>query len=182
VAPDQIAHFPALAEREAGLILGFERAADALYRITRERLERGEVEAGLLAPPVIFLFRHALELKLKFYIAGLERFLTREPTGTLGHNLPTIWTKYRSLVVEVVPEMAADSRLAIAERFFNELQEDDPESTAFRYATTRSGEPQLKSYQGINIGRFAESAKAIFHFLSNPITIGLTLSEESNSP
>lgn len=182
VAPDQIAHFPALAEREAGYILGYERAADELYRIATERLGRGEVEAGLLAPPVIFLFRHALELKLKFYIAGLEQHLGREPTRKPGHDLPTLWDKYRALVVEVTPEMESDPRLALAGRYFTELQEDDRESTAFRYATTRSGETQLKGYQGINIGRFADSAKAILLFISNPIRIALTLTEDSGSP
>jgi hypothetical protein len=73
--------------------------------------------------------------------------------------------------------MAPEPKLDAATKFFDEIQEDDPESTAMRFATDRRGTPHLASFAGVNVGAFATSAKAMLTFLDNPIRSQLVRTE-----
>jgi len=180
---DAVARLPPIPERDGALVRGYEVAANVLLSLAAGLLGVIPDDAGvhLMAPPIVYLFRHALELKLKFYIRGLEEHLGKTRSEPKEHDLRRLWARYAELVVEHVPEMRGDARLEVARRFFEEFQDDDRESTAFRYSTDRAGQQQLAKFDAINVGRFGDSARTILRFLENPIKIALTRTEDSGS-
>ena len=92
---------------------------DAAYLLT-ESIRLGEWEDHRLGNPVLYLFRHSIELFLKAALGGSAK----------THNLADLARQFRAFVKEEFDNELPDwisSRL-------NELAAIDPNSTAFRYS------------------------------------------------
>jgi hypothetical protein len=94
---------------------------DAAILLT-ERVEQGDVEDYRLANPVLFLFRHSVELFLKAAMGDSEK----------THNLDVLAHRFEAFIEHefdaIVPEWIV---LRI-----KELASIDPSSTSFRYGET----------------------------------------------
>src|SRR5687768_7210692 len=67
---------------------GYKTAADKLV----DMLE-GNAPEDVLILPIIFMYRHYLELKLKYLIGALDVLSETQmpPAQFMTHNLPTLW-------------------------------------------------------------------------------------------
>ncbi|WP_418120762.1 hypothetical protein [Variovorax sp. 350MFTsu5.1] len=119
------------------------------------------------ACPIVFLYRHAIELYLK---AMLYRIASMSVDGqALRQLLPRLWREHSlaKLLDMAQPVLAAmREKLPLALRafdeeelqFLSELDRIDPGSYAFRYPVASTGGPSLPGGLRMNVFAFAQMA------------------------
>jgi hypothetical protein len=118
---------------------GYRRAAHLLY----ERIASTRTGMDTLVFPLVYLWRHAIELQLKKVIVNGARLRDLELKTPKTHDLVRLWELAR-------PELLAlggaePPEAAVVELLLQELQQLDPEATGFRYPEDRDGRPNLAS-------------------------------------
>lgn len=123
-------------------------------------------QSGLIFP-MLFCFRHFVELSLKSLIetyAGLvDVTLSKELLHQ--HELAKLWTEARRLI-EAAESGAGegDATLDNVERCVRELHEADKRSTLFRYATDETGDSVEARLPKTEIGQFLKTMENIESF------------------
>lgn len=138
------------------------------YSLTEERYiasyrEAGEVLAtdvmqdgmsDLLVFPILFAYRHWLELELKSLITLGQRWRGENVEPVQTHRLDVLWRLARAGIEAAFPNDPAD--LDTIESIVDELVSVDPESMSFRYAHDPKGQVNLPSgLERVNIGHIA---------------------------
>ncbi len=126
-----------------GYISGYKKAADILVK----DLENGSHKQDFLVYPMFFLYRHHCELSLKRIVRKSSELLDKPISKKLnekllGHSVGLLWGSARGLLNQIEPlpaDMMKDIQAAI-----DLVTELDSHSFAFRYSTTREGEPSLR--------------------------------------
>jgi hypothetical protein len=149
----------------------YRTAANRLRRMEEER-EFGEIDHD--ACPILFLFRHSLELYLKAMICRAALISVSEQE--LPEVLPRLWREHSLLrllaMAEPVLQTLARSLLP-ALRFVHEgvlevveeMDRLDPGSYTFRYPVTANGSASLPDTNLVNVFVFAERVdEALTHF------------------
>ncbi|CAX53287.1 conserved uncharacterized protein (plasmid) [Erwinia billingiae Eb661] len=137
---------------------GYRRAADILIR----HIDETARDQDFLVYPVVFLYRHHIELQIK-QVTGLARQLLRDnaPRGSekVTHNLNSLWEVARKVLLEADDTLSPSdfSRVSAVVRALNEA---DLRATGFRYARTIEGGRSLEGIQYINTRRFGEQMAA----------------------
>lgn len=137
---------------------GYRRAADILIR----HIDDTARDQDFLVYPVVFLYRHHIELQIK-QVTGLARRLLREndPRGSDRgtHNLNTLWEVARSLLLQA-DDTLAPSHFRRVSAVVRALNEADLRATGFRYARTAEGGRSLEGIHYINTRRFGDQMAA----------------------
>lgn len=96
--------------------------------------------------PVVYLYRHAIELKLKEIVGygiALNCYSKADAETILGgHNLARLWTKAKLAILKRWP----DGDLAVVrsvEAVVNEMHQVDPTGQTMRYAADRDRRPHM---------------------------------------
>jgi len=128
---------------------GYKQAAD----IAVDRIKAGYGGQDLLVYPIMFMYRHSLELSIKNLIQLAWQLLNKEASNDLGsHNLVTLWRICRPLLEEAAP---GDSTIELGHVgvLIDEFCRYDAGSYAFRYPVTKP-DPKTKqrtpTLQGID--------------------------------
>lgn len=117
---------------------GYKQAADVLVDRFLERHNNYSAEYDSQAYPIIFLYRHYLELRLKELLIAYGRLLC-ESVNVKGysHYLVRVWQAIRNMENRVstkyVPEVYEN--LEVLQGIIAEFDRIDPTSEAFRYPT-----------------------------------------------
>ncbi len=118
------------AEWRAGAqALGYREAAETLINVI---IEGNRPTSGTLLHPLLFLYRHGLELRLKGLI---DRYGTEPPPNK--HGLLGLWQYCQ----EIITPYSSDEAIGKASKLIEELHSVDPLGQSFRYATTSNGTP-----------------------------------------
>ncbi|MNG00064.1 hypothetical protein D3C84_829860 [compost metagenome] len=153
----------------------YKDAADGLVDAMVNR--KVPLDSGIY--PLLFLYRHALELQFKLMLAIARKLAGLEPKNYDKHSLMPMWSELRKLLKELSPEQP-ETEVIAAHDFIRQLDDVDPDSMAFRYATTRHGKEHLSSVTHINIRHLREVLNSIFLWLNGAYS---WLGEmESNQP
>ena len=132
VEPDWIAY-----------VLGYREAADSIV----ENAE--ELGVDLLVYPVMFLYRHYLEIGLKYNFIVLKRYFGEPFELSPSHRLDILWQKVR-ILSEKEWNTAKDNEYYDAiEARIKEFQQIDEKSFAFRYPVTTQNISSLNSVPDI---------------------------------
>lgn len=134
-----------------------------------------EKEQKFLIFPIIYLYRHNIELTLKSIIrtayALLDQAVTRKSEKTLAqHDLSRLWDLARSLM-NPVSKVADNSvfpsdDLEGIDSYIQQLHQHDPNGQHFRYPTTTKGAPSLRpGLTGINIRDFSDALEKLSNYL-----------------
>jgi hypothetical protein len=151
--------------------VGYRRAAEHLvqYVLAHQR------EAGTLAYPIVFLYRHHIELALKRIIyctpGVLRRDLTKSEKDHLrDHDLCQLWHDLEPIFASICEAVswkkpkAAD--LEGVREYIRQLSVVDPFSTSFRYWKSKRGNPSLQATPySFNIRHFSEMMGRLADFL-----------------
>ncbi len=136
----------------------------------------------MLIYPIVYLYRHHVELVLKAIVKSASRLLDRElPVRDLktlgGHGLSELWQAARPLLNSVCERAGSsafpDNELEGVNSYIKQIHEHDPDGQRFRYATTktkREGRPFLThslspTLKLINIRTFATAMERMADYL-----------------
>jgi hypothetical protein len=141
---------------------GYKRAGDILASRAKEEFAPDE-----LLYPILFLYRHYLELELKGLVAYSSR-LTEERIELTGlckenHNLSKLWQMLEKNlgVLHLNPEM-----VTAAEAWVHELHKVDTESQAFRYPFDRKDQQTMCGLDAVNIQNLSEKMTSLRNLMS----------------
>ncbi|EPV5021999.1 hypothetical protein ACVGXO_03800 [Enterobacter hormaechei] len=137
---------------------GYRRAADILIK----HIDESRLDQDFLVYPVLFLYRHHIELLIK-QIIGLALALAEDPDKYQykkdDHNLNTLWPLAQKLLLEV-DDCYRSSDFRLIKEVVKELHKADRRATDFRYARRNDGTRSLEGIHYINTRRFGEKMGA----------------------
>jgi hypothetical protein len=117
---------------------GFKRAADILAAHVLATFSGGD----LVIYPIIFLYRHQLELSLKEIIVKGNELLDEPIKLKTIHPLRDLWSDCRT-VLERLDVSIDIPEVEHFEACISQLDRLDPQSMSFRYPVTKTGVPTL---------------------------------------
>lgn len=126
---------------------GYREAADRLYQSWRESSN------DLLIFPLVFVFRHYTELRLKELLQSAAELLDLPPNWRCKHRIKNLWLRLRALLQRIEPK-GSNRDLVNAERLLLELAARDPISMEFRYPEDNDGKRHLADLQRIDVVNF----------------------------
>ncbi|WP_394605144.1 hypothetical protein [Escherichia coli] len=133
---------------------GYRRAADILIN----HIDESGRDQDFLVYPVLFLYRHHLELLIK-QIIGLALALAEDPDKHQykkdDHNLNNLWPLAQKLILEV-DDSYRPSDFKIVKEVVKALHQADERATDFRYARRNDGTRSLEGIHYVNTCRFGE--------------------------
>jgi hypothetical protein len=127
---------------------------------------------GFLIYPIIYLYRHHIELTLKSIIRTAYSLLAtgKSSDPLTQHDLSKLWTLARPLL-NAVSEIADNSAFPLddlegIDSYIRQMHEHDPDGQRFRYPTTRKGTPSLRSgLSSINIRDLSNALEKLADYL-----------------
>lgn len=133
-------------------IVGYKEAGDSLVNTVADR----SGTADSLIFPIVFLYRHYIELRLKSLLHDGLRLLDREYKQKSEHQLSKLWPKVRDILVELWPDENKGD-LAALDSLINQFEQVDPRSTTFRYPKDFDGNNSLQmKYPRVNLRNLKE--------------------------
>jgi hypothetical protein len=143
----------------------------AAGRVILEHLREHPRERDSLAFPILFLFRHYLELRLKEVAIRAGILLDAEEPIVKRHNLSFLWTTTRPLIEKAYPD---DERSILdrAEAAIAKINDLDPDSMRFRYPVTSTGGPSFPGVEYINPADIVDDLQETLELLDG-VTEGL---------
>lgn len=120
-------------------IVGYKEAGDSLVNSVADR----SGTADSLIFPIVFLYRHYIELRLKSLLHDGNRLLDIEHKQKSEHQPSKLWSKVRDILVEPWPDGSKDDLVAF-DSLINQFEQVDPRSTTFRYPKDFDGNNSLK--------------------------------------
>jgi len=116
-----------------------------------DRIRQRSSEQSILFYPLVFLYRHCIELMLKRLIVALDEPSVRRYTqaeqlsvtdqadlgkGKKAHSLQWLWEKVRPAAQALGEDVISSERIEGINFYIQRLNEVDPSSVSFRYTTT----------------------------------------------
>ncbi|MGA3142292.1 MAG: hypothetical protein ABSF10_04525 [Verrucomicrobiota bacterium] len=145
-------------------VVAYRMAAEILV----ERIAEPTILTNLMVFPIVFLYRHYLELRLKTLIQD-GNALYGEPAKFTEkeHHLLTLWGKCRPMVEKRFPHYPK-SDLDAVENTLKQFEQLDPLSMAGRYPTdNKAGNPSSLLGIKINLKTFADTVTKTGNFLDS---------------
>jgi hypothetical protein len=150
---------------------GYRRGAQLLVKVVGETAR----DQDLLVYPIIFLYRHHIELALKRIIRQapylVERPLTKLENDHLEqHRLDWLWQDFKPMAAAISKaagwdELPAEDVAGIDD-YIRQLYEVDPRSYSLRYAHSKKGDPSLpRELTHINLRHFGELMERLSNYL-----------------
>ena len=130
---------------------GYRQAADALVEHLTDRARMSE-PACL---PIIFLYRHYVELSLKGMLLVLGELSAKLEKPSHKHALVPLWDLLRTKLSAQV-RIEDDHWMQRAGSIIREFDSMDPKSFAFRYPVDNNQVPNLESDLRVDIVQFRE--------------------------
>jgi hypothetical protein len=122
---------------------GYRQATEVLLRRFLDDPEGTAGERDSLVLPILFLFRHYLELRLKDIIVYGQLLSGQQVQWRKGHKLESLWKEAQKLCSGLYGSGVPPEFLKVAECVMD-LRQLDPNSESFRYPRDKNGRPVFK--------------------------------------
>lgn len=140
-------------------ILGYQRAAEVL---SAHVVSNGETKT--IAFPILFLWRHTIELQLKVIVLKAGNLAGSETHWPVGHHLGELWRTARTALDQA--GLGAAGEIPTVESIILDLAAFDPDSDGFRYHEKRSGRRTLEDAPDtIDLQNVCEMLAGVTNFL-----------------
>ncbi|MGH7451463.1 MAG: hypothetical protein ACRENG_08980, partial [bacterium] len=124
---------------------GYKQAADILV----DHISATKRDQDILVYPIVFLYRHCIELYLKEIITEGNILLDEPKEMPTGHKIDVLW-KDCKIILEKLQFDSTKDELEAVDEIISQFSEKDPLSFAFRYPTDKKGEKLLPDIKYIN--------------------------------
>lgn len=114
--------------------------------------------------PIVFLYRHYVELRLKELLHSAERYLDLARGWEANHDIRTLWEHLGCLLPEIFPN-ESEANLKSAGRLLLELAKVDPFSFQFRYPESTRGQKHLDDFDRLDVVSFIDAMRRLSAFL-----------------
>ena len=160
---------------------GYLTGAKAL--VDQVRKDRSKLDTMIFA--IVFLYRHYIELKLKFIIREGNQLLDRPAVDLLryGHKIGKLWSDSRR-IIEAVFEDEDRAPLDRVTEIIEEFERDDPYATGFKYPEDTKRNRSLSELRHINVAQFSEAmdeVEALIEGAAEGVAYYLDMKRDSES-
>jgi hypothetical protein len=121
----------------------------------------------VLVFPIVFLYRHYVELQLKEMAVIASNLADRTAKIPVHHRLWDLWREVRKAVENLGGFSNED--LTRAEAYLKQLAAADPRSESFRYPQTAKGERVPMPVKTLNLGAFRDAMTRLGNFLDSGV-------------
>jgi hypothetical protein len=128
-----------------------------------------EYEVDYVVFPVVFLYRHYLELRLKELWRASGTLLDEPYEPPTTHHLRELWNVVRPRLEKVWPGYRPQDLEAIQEKI-DQFEEFDRKSYAFRYPVDTRGRSTLQQRKAINLRQLKDNMDGIATVLDGAST------------
>ena len=143
-----------------GYAEGFRRLAE----LGVAHIEQAGHSHDYLVYPIVFGYRHFIELSLKEIIRNATRFLDLPVVVPHIHNLADLWDVAEPLLKEIEPQ--SDPTYRDVRDCLARLAELDPISECFRYPVKRNGDATLPpDLKNLDLGQVRDIVERLGSFL-----------------
>jgi hypothetical protein len=157
---------------------GYLQAAQHLSRAVLRR--RTRLTLDYVAIPIVFLWRHYIEIRLKELIIASGALLGKRQKHAKTHDLVNLWGQARPLLKNAA--QVSDRELKRADTIIKQFANVDPSSEHFRYAEDSNGNRSLGGVRQINLGALtSEMIKLSALFEGASIMISVYLQQEADT-
>jgi len=142
-----------IADGFARLVLmteGYKKAADLMV----EEAERDTVERSWLVFPILFNYRHFLELSLKYQLATYGPTVDVEPNWNC-HKLEVLWAEFLEMLERYGTE-DPDEVDPVVGGIILEFAKIDPGSYSYRYPVDKKGNPVPVAQKDLHLPTLAD--------------------------
>ncbi len=141
---------------------GYKNVPTILY----EYIKKSPAKKNFLIYPIVFSYRHYIELTLKNIIRNGYRLLQYKKTIPTHHEIHELW-KECDKILKKIPDYTEDSEIKhdVVRNLIEEFKKYDSLSFAFRYPTDRKGNVSLPNLKNVNLDNFI----TVGHKLSNAL-------------
>ena len=143
---------------------GYYRAANILV----DWINQNQTNQDTLVYPILFLYRHHLELSLKRILEKAKQLGIRESVVPHGHKLIQLWAETKSLLIQLAGGKHDIWYDSITD-FVAIISEIDPNSESFRYAVQTDGKQSLEGITHINLDVMYDIMESVSGYLSASI-------------
>jgi hypothetical protein len=134
-----------------GYVYGYKKSADILVK----KIKKTASEQDYLVYPIIFLYRHHIELLLKNLIQlGIE-FYEESNDVPKHHRIKDLWNTVKGYHREFTNSKNAKN-IQFIDKIMDELCEIDADSMSFRYSKDRKGIAPNPELLNINLEVFSD--------------------------
>lgn len=137
---------------------GYREAADILVA----RADQEHRSRSVLIYPIIFLYRHFIELELKYLLCTYGPDVGLEPNWTT-HNIEALWSNARTIIDRFSAPGEKEGTDAVA-KCIAEMSKIDPQSFTFRYPVTRQGELIVFEMDSVDFVHLRRTMEGIGNF------------------
>lgn len=140
---------------------GYREAANMLV----ERATEHRSDGDSLLYPIIFCYRHSLELELKYVLVTYGRHAGEGPDWQ-NHDLDRLWPSVRRVIeyFDPDPDPSETAALSAVEECIAEFAKIDAGSFTFRYPVNRNGQPIEVSFDRLNLAQLRDTMEGIHNF------------------
>lgn len=141
---------------------GYKRAADLLVEQLGHEFANDE-----LLYPILYLYAHSLELKLKGLVIGSSKFseITVGTKGLNTHDLYELWGKLKKNLPSVYRDCPPE-RIKVVDECLKEFSDHNEGAQGFRYPLSTKPEQTLKRLYCVDLVNCKKVMERIFNFLS----------------
>lgn len=153
---------------------GYKEAAERLYESWRSLSDDD------LVFPLVFLYRHYTELRLKELLQSVARLLDLPKNWECSHKIDHLWRTLKPLLRRTAPN-EPQRDFDNAERLILELAARDPISFEFRYPEDTEGKRHLADMERLDVRNFFTAMGQLSAFLDGAsMAISVYLDEKRN--
>jgi len=133
------------------------------------------IEKNFLVFPIVFLYRHYIELRLKEIIKNgylLNINNDNQIHYTKEHSIDKLWNETKKIIKEALQEQAK-RYVAPLDKLIKEFSKVDPGSYCFRYPVDTKGVPLKFDISHINLRNLSEVIEGMANLLDE-VSIGIS--------
>lgn len=134
----------------------YKDAADRLVEYSKVN----KTSINFLVFPILFLYRHYIELALKEIILTASVFLEKDNKIMAGHNISRLWVESKKLISEIELDIP-QQEINVLDFQIYQFHDLDKCSMTFRYPTDKSGNVYVNLSDSININNVQEIIAAM---------------------